>query len=246
MSSDHPLAPESRPRRPRRPVFDPRAQPSVASRASFAAVPADRLTPAALRAVLGVYHRRALDIPNESVQWFADREGEPIEAAVLVPLVMRAQGVTVLLTQRTAHLNDHAGQIAFPGGKVESHDTDYVATALRETEEETGLSRTFVEVLGGLPRYVTGSGFAINPITSLVRPEFSLTPDAQEVAEVFEVPLAFLTDPANYRLHKATLSDGTMRQYYSVPWEQYFIWGATAAMLRGLCQILSEAAAQRV
>jgi 8-oxo-dGTP pyrophosphatase MutT (NUDIX family) len=217
----------------------------VPSQASFAAVPADYLTPAALRAALGVYHRRALDIPNESVQWFAGREGEPIEAAVLVPLVMRAQGVTVLLTQRTAHLNDHAGQIAFPGGKVESHDVDYVATALRETEEETGVSRAFVEVLGGLPRYVTGSGFAINPITSLVRPEFSLTPEAQEVAEVFEVPLAFLTDPANYRLHKATLSDGTTRQYYSVPWQQYFIWGATAAMLRGLCQILSESASQR-
>ena len=240
MSSDNPPASDSRPRRPRRPAFDPREQPSVASHATFGAVPADRLTPDALREVLSVSHQRALDIPNESVQWFTDREGDPVQAAVLVPLVMRAQGVTVLLTQRTAHLNDHAGQIAFPGGKVESHDVDYVATALRETEEETGLSRSFIEVLGGLPRYVTGSGFAINPITALVRPGFSLAPDAQEVADVFEVPLAFLTDPANYRLHKATLSDGTTRQYYSVPWQQYFIWGATAAMLRGLCQILSE------
>jgi len=245
MSSDNPPAPVSRPRRPRRPAFDPRVQPWVPSHASFGAVPADRLTPAALRDALSTSHQRPLDLPDESVRWFPGREGDPVEAAVLVPMVMRAQGVSVLLTQRTAHLNDHAGQISFPGGKVESHDVDYVATALRETEEETGLSRTFVEVLGGLPRYVTGSGFAINPITSLVRPGFDLAPDAYEVAEIFEVPLAFLTDPANYRLHRAVLPDGTKRQYYSVPWQQYFIWGATAAMLRGLCQILSEAAQSR-
>lgn len=242
MSSDTPPGPDSRPRRPRRPAFDPRVQPWVPSRSTFGAVPDDRLTPAALREVLATNHQRPLDIPDESTRWFPGREGDPVEAAVLVPMVMRDAGVSVLLTQRTAHLNDHAGQISFPGGKVEAHDVDYVATALRETEEETGLSRHFVEVLGGLPRYVTGSGFAINPITSLVRPGFDLTPDVFEVAEIFEVPLAFLADPANYRLHRATLSDGTSRQYYSVPWNQYFIWGATAAMLRGLCQILSEAA----
>ena len=227
MSSDNPPAPVSRPQRPRRPAFDPRVQPWVPSHASFGPVPPDRLTPAALRDALSANHQRTLDIPDESVRWFPGREGDPVEAAVLVPMVMRPQGVSVLLTQRTAHLND------------------YVATALRETEEETGLSRTFVEVLGGLPRYVTGSGFAINPITSLVRPGFDLTPDVYEVAEIFEVPLAFLTDPANYRLHRAVLTDGTTRQYYSVPWQQYFIWGATAAMLRGLCQILSEAAQTR-
>jgi 8-oxo-dGTP pyrophosphatase MutT (NUDIX family) len=147
-----------------------------------------------------------------------------------------------LLTQRSAHLNDHAGQISFPGGRVESTDADAQATALRETEEETGLSRAFIECLGGLPRYVTGTGFAVSPITALVRPGFSLSPDTFEVAEIFEVPLSFLTDPANYRFHRAELADGRVRQYYSIPWKQYFIWGATAAMLLGMCQILSEAA----
>ena len=160
---------------------------------------------------------------------------------MLVPLVMRPEGVTVLLTQRTAHLNDHAGQISFPGGRIENTDADAVDAALRETEEETGLSRTFIDVLGSLPRYLTSSGFAINPVTALVRPGFSLSPDTFEVAEIFEVPLSFLTNPANYRLHRATLSDGTHRQYYSAPWGHFFIWGATAAMLRGMCQILSEA-----
>jgi 8-oxo-dGTP pyrophosphatase MutT (NUDIX family) len=155
---------------------------------------------------------------------------------------MRPEGLTVLLTQRTAHLNDHAGQISFPGGRVEASDVDVRATALRETEEETGLSRSFVECLGGLPRYITGTGFSVSPVTALVQPGFTLSPDAFEVAEVFEVPLSFLTDTANYRFHQVKLADGAQRQYYSVPWKQFFIWGATAAMLLGMCQILSEAA----
>ncbi len=140
-------------------------------------------------------------------------------------------------------MNDHAGQISFPGGRVETSDVDVRATALRETEEETGLSRTFVECLGGLPRYITGTGFSVSPVTALVQPGFTLSPDAFEVAEVFEVPLRFLTDTTNYRFHQVKLADGALRQYYSVPWNQFFIWGATAAMLLGMCQILSEAAA---
>ncbi len=226
-----------------RTAFDPQSQPWVASTSTFSAVAPDRLTPDALRRVLSTQHERTLDIPDESARRYPGREGTPVEAAVLVPLVMRPTGVTVLLTQRTAHLNDHAGQIAFPGGRIETLDASPIAAALRETEEETGLSRDFVEVLGGLPRYLTSSGFAITPITALVRPGFDLLPDTFEVAEIFEVPLSFLTNPAHYRLHRATLVDGTTRQYYSAPWDQYFIWGATAAMLRGLCQILSEATA---
>ena len=225
-----------------RTAFDPQSQPWVASTSTFAAVSPDCLTPDALRAVLSAQHERLLDIPDESAKRYPGREGTPVEAAVLVPLVMRPTGVTVLLTQRTAHLNDHAGQIAFPGGRIETLDASPTAAALRETEEETGLSRDFVEVLGGLPRYLTSSGFAITPNTALVRTGFALTPDTFEVAEIFEVPLSYLTNPAHYRLHRATLADGTTRQYYSAPWEHYFIWGATAAMLRGLCQILSESA----
>lgn len=241
MSSDN--TDQQRPRRPPvRPSFDPMSQPWSPSALPFGAVPVHRLTPPALRNVLRGSIQRPLDIPNESLIRMPGREGPPVEAAVLVPIVQRAEGLTVLLTQRSAHLNDHAGQISFPGGRVESTDVDAQATALRETEEETGLSRAYIECLGGLPRYVTGTGFAVSPITALVRPGFALSPDTFEVAEIFEVPLSFLTDPANYRFHRAELADGRVRQYYSIPWKQYFIWGATAAMLLGMCQILSEAA----
>lgn len=245
MSSE---APENlRPRRPPvRPSFDPMTQPWSPSALPFTAVPAHKLSVGALRSVLSEEIQRPLDIPNESLIRMPGREGTPVEAAVLVPIVMRPDGLTVLLTQRSAHLNDHAGQISFPGGRVESTDADAQATALRETEEETGLSREYVECLGGLPRYVTGTGFAISPVTALVRPGFALNPDTFEVAEIFEVPLTFLTDPANYRLHRAELADGRIRQYYSIPWKQYFIWGATAAMLLGMCQILSEAAGAEI
>lgn len=244
MSSDSPEA--LRPRRPPvRPSFDPLTQPWSPSVLSFGAVPPQRLTPQALRSVLTGDIQRPLDIPNESLIRLPGREGTPVEAAVLVPIVLRPEGLTVLLTQRTAHLNDHAGQISFPGGRVEATDADVRETALRETEEETGLLRTFIECLGGLPRYVTGTGFAVSPITALVQPGFDLKPDTFEVAEVFEVPLSFLTDPSNYRFHRAELEDGRVRQYYSVPWKNYFIWGATAAMLLGMCQILSEASASR-
>ncbi len=242
MSESSPNVPRVR-RPPFKTAFDPHTQPWVSPTHAFSSVPPQHLTPQAIRAVLSSKIQRRLDIPDESAKRYPGREGTPIEAAVLVPLVMRPEGLTILLTQRTAHLNDHAGQISFPGGRIESSDQNAVAAALRETEEETGLLREFVEVLGELPRYLTSSGFAITPITALVDPGFSLSPDTFEVAEVFEVPLAFLTDPQHFRLHHATLTDGTTRQYYSAPWNQYFIWGATAAMLLGLCQILSEAAA---
>lgn len=241
MSDRIPSAPRVR-RPPFKTAFDPHVQPWVTTTHAFSAVPAELLTASAIRSVLSSNIQRRLDIPDESAKRYPGREGTPVEAAVLVPIVMRPEGLTVLLTQRTAHLNDHAGQISFPGGRIESSDQSVVAAALRETEEETGLMRDFVEVLGELPRYLTSSGFAITPVTALVRPGFELNPDTFEVAEVFEVPLAFLTNPEHFRLHHATLTDGSTRQYYSAPWNQYFIWGATAAMLLGLCQILSEAA----
>lgn len=244
MSSDAPENQRTR-RPPVKPSFDPMTQPWQTSELPFGAVPPDRLSPQSLRRVLTGDIQRPLNIPNESLIRMPGREGTPIEAAVLVPIVLRPEGLTVLLTQRTAHLNDHAGQVSFPGGRVETTDIDVQATALRETEEETGLSRAFIECLGGLPRYVTGTGFAVSPVTALVKPGFDLNPDTFEVAEIFEVPLAFLTDPANYRFHRAELADGRVRQYYSIPWKQYFIWGATAAMLLGMCQILSEAAAEQ-
>ncbi len=163
------------------------------------------------------------------------------EAAVLVPLVMRPEGLRVMLTQRTAHLHDHAGQISFPGGRIEAEDASPVDAALREALEETGLPQAHVEVLGTMPKYATSTGFAVTPVVGLVRPDFTLAPDAFEVAEVFETPMEFLMNPANHRLYRATLPDGLQRQYFAMPWEGRFIWGATAGMLRNLYRNLYNA-----
>jgi len=155
-------------------------------------------------------------------------------AAVLFPIVLRgAAGQTVLLTQRTAHLRDHAGQISFPGGRVEDTDVSPVDTALRETEEEIGLARERIEVLGFLPEYRTGTGFRVTPVVGLVRPPFALELDPFEVAEAFEVPLDFLLDPANHQEH-ALHYRGAMRHFFAMPYGDYFIWGATAGMIRSL------------
>lgn len=159
-------------------------------------------------------------------------------AAVLVPIVDRPDGLTVLLTQRTAHLNDHAGQVSFPGGRCEAEDPSPVYTALRETEEEIGLERSRIEVLGLLPEYRTGTGFSVTPVVGLVRPPFTLRPDSFEVAEVFETPLSFLLDPANHQRHSMEIG-GVLRHYYAMPYEGYFIWGATAGMLVSLHRLLS-------
>ncbi len=162
------------------------------------------------------------------------------EAAVLIPLVMHEAGPTVLLTRRTAHLHDHGGQISFPGGGIEHHDESAVAAALRETEEEVGLRADSVEVLGSLPRYATVTGYVVTPVVGLVTPGFSLAIDAFEVEEVFEPPLAFLMNPAHHERRLVDF-DGAPRTFYAMPYEagrRYFIWGATAAMLRNLYHLL--------
>lgn len=165
-------------------------------------------------------------------------EGLPLTpAAVLFPIVLRDDGHTVLLTQRTAHLRDHAGQISFPGGRVEEEDPSPVATALRETEEEIGLSRAHVEILGYLPEYRTGTGFRVTPVVALVKPPFELALDAFEVAEAFEVPLSFLLDPANHQRHSLHYR-GALRHFFAMPYGDYFIWGATAGMIRSLTERL--------
>lgn len=158
-------------------------------------------------------------------------------AAVLFPIVLREGGWTVLLTQRTAHLRDHAGQISFPGGRVEDTDASPVETALRETEEEIGLSRERIEILGRLPEYRTGTGFCVIPVVGLVHPPFSLSLDAFEVAEVFEVPFDFLLSPENHQRHSATVR-GELRHYHAIPYGERFIWGATAGMIRSLTERL--------
>lgn len=158
-------------------------------------------------------------------------------AAVLVPLVLREHALTVLLTQRTDHLHHHPGQISFPGGRLEAGDAGALEAALRETEEEIGLARDHVEVLGKLPEYRTVTGFAITPVVGLVRPPFDLRLDAFEVAEVFEVPLSFLVDERNRKRHRIEYR-GALREFYAMPYEGRFIWGATAGMLVSLAGLL--------
>lgn len=163
-------------------------------------------------------------------------------AAVLFPIVAHAAAPTVLLTQRTAHLRDHAGQISFPGGRVEEDDPSPLHTALRETEEEIGLDRCHVEVLGYLPEYRTGTGFRVTPVVGLVTPPFELALDAFEVAEAFEVPLSFLLDRNNHQRHSMHYR-GALRHFVAMPWGEYFIWGATAGMIRSLVDRLEKATA---
>ena len=161
----------------------------------------------------------------------------PRAAAVLAPIVAREDGLTVLLTQRASGLRAHSGQIAFPGGKIDPGETA-LAAALREAEEEIGLDRAFVEPLGWLDAYSTGTGFRIAPLVALVRPGFTLTLNAGEVADVFETPLAFLMDAANHQIHERQIAGGT-RRFYAMPHGERYIWGATAGMLRNLWERLN-------
>jgi 8-oxo-dGTP pyrophosphatase MutT (NUDIX family) len=199
------------------------------------------LTASAIRARLAAATAWAPEFAGDG-GLFANRE--PTGAAVLVPLVQRETGLTLLLTRRTDHLRDHAGQISFPGGRVEPEDDGPVATALRETEEEIGLSRSFINVIGQLPVYSTVTAFQVTPVVALVEPGFTLKLDDFEVAEAFEVPLAFLMNPAHHRHHNFEFA-GAERRFLSMPWQgaerEYFIWGATAAMLRNFYRLLSGA-----
>jgi 8-oxo-dGTP pyrophosphatase MutT (NUDIX family) len=158
------------------------------------------------------------------------REGEPRSAAVLVPIVNRPEGLAVLFTERSADLPDHAGQISFPGGQVEPGDLDVDAAALRETEEEIGLPRDRVTVLGRLADYETVTGYRVTPVVGWVEPPFPVIPDPVEVADVFEVPLAFLLEPVNQQRHFRMLGE-IRRDYFAIPYRERYIWGATAAML---------------
>lgn len=222
----------------RSPILNPRAVPVSGHDGHLPAVDAACLSAIALR------QRFASPPPWEPETRGDGRlfEGRPrLAASVLVPLIERDWGLTVLLTQRTAHLRDHAGQISFPGGRTEPGDgNDAVATALREAEEEVGLARRHIEVIGVLPRYQTVTHFDVTPVVALVHPPFTLALDAHEVAGAFEVPLAYLMTPAHHQRHAFEFA-GHRREFLSMPWTQpgaagepYFIWGATAAMLRNL------------
>lgn len=175
-----------------------------------------------------------------SADWPEVREAEShTPAAVLVPLVVRSTVPSVLLTRRTDHLHHHPGQISFPGGRVEEGDDSLVSTALRETEEEIGLDRSHVELLGALPDYFTGTGFRVTPVVGLVHPPFDLQLDAFEVAEAFEVPLTHFLDPANHQ-RLSRVFEGRTRQFYAMPYHDYYIWGATAGIIMSLYRLLQD------
>jgi len=160
-------------------------------------------------------------------------------AAVLVPLVGHDDGLSVLLTRRTQHLAHHAGQVSFPGGRAEAEDTGPVATALRESWEEIGLAPESVEILGLLAPYQTVTGFLVTPVVGFVRPPLSLQPDPAEVDEIFEVPLDFFLNRANHQRH-SRVYQGQRRYYYALPYGDYYIWGATAAMLVGFVRVIAD------
>jgi 8-oxo-dGTP pyrophosphatase MutT (NUDIX family) len=226
---------------PRRSILDPRHTRIDDGFPTPPAVPAARLSADALREHFRHPPEWHPEITDD--RWRLDTVA-PRAAAVLVPLVMRDTGLTVLLTERTAHLTSHAGQIAFPGGRTEPTDASPVATALRETEEEIGLPRALIEILGSLPPYHTGSGFIVTPVVGLVVPEHRLALDAHEVAEAFEVPLGFLMDPAHHQRRLHRWDDGAERSFFAMPWcepdgREHFIWGVTAAMLRNLYRFLA-------
>ena len=165
-------------------------------------------------------------------------EASAVPAAVLVPIVLRPEGPTVLLTQRAATLRRHSAQIAFPGGRVDAVDGSPVVTALRETEEEIGLPRERVRMLGFLDAYLTGTGYRIVPVVATVEPPFTLTLNPHEVDAAFETPLAFLLDPANHQRHGREWQ-GRIRTYYAMPFGDHYIWGATAGMIRNLYERLA-------
>ncbi len=226
-------------------ITDPKNIPVVGTDEHLPPVSPAAMSPAALRERFAAPPLWTPETTGDGPRFQLERE--PTHASVLVPLVMRDDGLRVLLTRRTDHLRDHAGQISFPGGRAEDDDADAVDTALRETEEEVGLARAHVDVIGSLPHYSTVTSYIVTPVVALVRPGFTLALDSFEVAEAFEVPLSFLMTPAHHRRHRVELG-GQTRQFLSMPWtgtgadgqtRDYFIWGATAAMLRNFYRFLA-------
>lgn len=219
-------------------MFDPRQAVSESVGAHLPAVPLQRLTPEGLRRHFAQLPAWAPELRTEPPL----SARSPVAAAVLVPLLARPECVTVLLTQRASHLSAHAGQIAFPGGRVDADDTDVVGTALREAHEEIALAPGYVDVLAVLPPYTTATAYVVTPVVALVSSAATWQPHPGEVADVFEVPLSFLMNPAHHMLQ--TLEwEGRHRQWFAMPYHdgtvERYIWGATAGMLRNLYRCLS-------
>ena len=220
-------------------TFDPHRVPVVAVDSALPAVELQRLTAQALR------ERFAHPPPwTPEVRREPKLDGRlPAKAAVLIPIVLRPEAPTVLLTERSAKLSTHSGQVAFPGGRVDPTDPNIAAAAMREAWEEVGLSADYIEVLGSLPTYTTITSFEVTPVVALVRPGFELTLNPYEVADAFEVPLHFLMNPANHPRHAMVGEGLNARQWFSMPYQdgphERFVWGATAGMLRNFYRFLS-------
>ncbi len=221
--------------------FDPTAQPVVQC-AALPGLPAECLR---LDYIRGAF-QRPVDWQVEPL--FTDSFSPGVlgpsgarRAAVLMPLVQREHGLHVVFTRRAEHLHDHAGQISFPGGRIEPGDRDPIAAALRETHEEIGVDDRFVRIIGVQPSFLTSTHFVMTPIIGELLPGFTIQSDGQEVAEVLEVPLRVLLDPAQHRLHEVRLPGGGGRCYFSITWQSYFIWGATAVLIRNFYHYLAAA-----
>ncbi|KNE75556.1 putative nudix hydrolase YeaB [Candidatus Burkholderia crenata] len=213
-------------------ILKPEILPIESTGADLPPVRAEVLTPAGLRARF----KQTLDwTPDARDDRIKALSGDPRVASVLITLVLRETGLTVLLTQRADHLSNHARQISFPGGRREPEDLDATATALREAQEEVGLEAKHVEVLGELPDYLTGTGFRVTLVVALVHPPFELHADTLEIADIFEVPLSFLMNPANHQV-RVFRWEGDERRFFAMPFSPaenvapYFIWSATAGM----------------
>ncbi len=180
------------------------------------------------RCLKQIFLNKADAIPDPDAVQTKSPELKP--AAVLLPIVKHPQDMGIILTKRTEHLHHHAGQICFPGGCAEACDDGPIATALRETEEEIGLRRDYVEIAGSLDAYKTGTGFIITTIVGFVKPGFSLKPDSFEVADIFEIPLDFVLNSKNHQ-RETMFHQGKKRQYYVLRYQERFIWGATAGIL---------------
>jgi 8-oxo-dGTP pyrophosphatase MutT (NUDIX family) len=226
------------------PGFDAQAVPIHEVRAYDKKVASEFLLPSGLRARFQSPPEWQPEITDENrhviaADIIAKRQaaGKVTKAAVLIPLLIKEHGLSVLLTQRTDHLRDHAGQISFPGGRMDPEDQSPNDTALRESKEEIGLDSERVEIVGQLPQYLTVSGYSVTPVVALVQGQAEYVLDEFEVADVFEVPLSFLLDPANHQVRLWQSEQGG-RRFYSMPYENRFIWGATAGMLRNLYHLL--------
>lgn len=237
------LSDSGRVREPARPLIDPETIPHDpafgAERADQHPVAESQLSVPGLRSRFAAPPPWSPEVHTDS-RW-RTQDTPPRPAAVLVPLVATGAAVEVLLTRRTAHLHDHAGQISFPGGRTDEGDRDAIHTALREAEEEIGLPAAHVDILGTLPEYLTGTGYRVTPVVGLIERPFEPRLDRFEVDEAFAVPLAFLMDPGNHE-RRAIVHEGVSRRFYAMPWtsagRRYFIWGATAAMLRNFYWML--------